>query len=170
MSNKQKNLDCLAILFFLSGLLAYVFTLKEYVREIPGNIILLLFMASPGMAVLKALRAYPYRIAVSKMNADGVYFLMALLLAGYLKEGYTAYATALAKNPDVIADLGTAYAAMLQNPAFGVGGCFALSLLLVRITFFNKIQKYANQVFLSPEHRLRACPTCGQECVPTSRA
>lgn len=163
----QKNLDVLSVVFFISVAVAYVLVLKNYVSQVPGNVILLLFLVSPALAIIKDLRTYPYRIALSKMNATGVYYLISVLFAAYLRGGYTAYAKTLSEKPDVIADLGAAYAAMLSNPAFGVGGAFALSLMIVRLCIFNKLQAYANKAFTNPEHRLRACPTCGQECAPT---
>jgi hypothetical protein len=150
--------------FFISvAAVLYHHLLQIYLRGLDKPLVLELgFLSSLAIACAYHFKGAKWRYALVACLATAVVFDFGAWMAQFFRREYIEFLDQFKNDGTFVEFIGRDLHAALTARYVGYGGCFALGLLLARITIGRLINGPLNSFFISPENRAKSCPCCGQ--------
>ncbi|ELY4881611.1 hypothetical protein ACLI07_23585 (plasmid) [Providencia huaxiensis] len=120
----------------------------------------LAFSGSLMLALIMELRHGINRLVFVQATVTIIIFVTAVYLAEHLRFFYMVTVNALKAEPLAKEVIGEEYYSVITNAAVGYGGCFAISITLVRLCLWGILRKILLRV-LTEEGQSKICPCCG---------
>jgi hypothetical protein len=160
-----------ALLFSLVvAAFAYHLALRAYLAGLdrPG-FLEFSFLASLGIGCFYEFKhgsRWDYSLANCLVSC--IVFLTGVLLAPMLRSEYIAGLEFGFSTPQAIAWMGADLHAAVSTRLVGYGGCFALGVMLSRLTVgSSRLRGWVVLAFIPPQNRIPTCPCCGQKVAAT---
>ncbi len=148
---------CLLVLLWL-----YWSSLDSYLSSLSNPLPMkFVFATSLLVAVIYEVKGSLRREAAIAVLTTAVIFAVAPWLAAEYREWYLGIIEDLKAAEGAVDVIGAEYVRAVDNPAVGIGACFAMALATVRLPFQRVIKSILWNVFIVGK-REALCPHCGQ--------
>lgn len=143
----------------------YQYELRNYLHGLDRPLIIEIgFVASFAIACTYEIRGgISWRLMLIGCLSTGFVFLGGAWLAQWFRAEYVGLLKLIQDDMGFVEWIGKDMHAALSARMVGYGGCFALGLLVMRLTAGRtSVREFIKRVFLLPQHRPNVCPCCGK--------
>lgn len=153
----------LAIVWTLAGV-TYHRILHDYLSALDRPFVFeAAFLFSLLMAYFYELRSdAPWRMRLIGCCTTTLVFLAGAWLGTWFRAEYLQFLGEVKGNTNFINLVGDDLYAVFTARAVGYAGCFAVGLMVARLTIRSIVSKALNRLLLIQSNRPMACPCCGQ--------
>lgn len=158
---RQAIRDVLLAASLVVTMLIYWSSLDGYLSSLSNPFPMkFVFAISFLVAMIYEVKGCQRREAVIAALATAVIFAISPFLATEYREWYLGIIEDLMTAEGAVDAIGAEYIHAVNNPAVGIGACFALALATVRLPFKRVIRSTLRRVFIV-DKRETLCPHCG---------
>lgn len=164
-SLSQKTLDVMVFLLLSLFVFLYFHGLDFYLVGL-SNPLPMKFILGTTLFVgfLYDLHSGLSRKAGISVLATAIVFAAATILAGEYRGIYLSFLVDLKSAREATNIIGEEYVLAINNPAVGIGSCFALALASIRLPLRAIMHKLLSTLFIV-EGNLKDCPCCGRPVI-----
>jgi hypothetical protein len=148
-------ISALALYTFVTGLTGYLSVLNN---PMPMMFVLVFSMA---VSVAYDIKDGFNREAIITVVSTCVVFALATWLAPVYRDWYLEMINQLKQVKDADAVIGNEYIRAINNPAVGIGACYAMAIASIRLSFSRLIRFMLRSILLEKEN-VERCWCCGQ--------
>lgn len=155
--------DALLAVLLCAALVSYGHYLNVYLQEVGNPWILVYgFWLSLGFAIWREWQPRYARLSFARVCATAIMFCIGVLLAIYLRSAYVGLLKFELGQPEFVLFVGADVENAMKNRVVGFGGCYALALMLLRMTLHKLILRMCLAGFVPADCMPKACQHCGQ--------
>lgn len=154
--------DVVLLLSLLTALLIYWYGLGQFLYGLSNpRPMKLMLCSSLIISVLYELKNDSLRNDATSILATAIIFSTSPWLAYEYRDWYVDLIVQLKDVPEAIDALGQEYFHAVENPAVGIGSCFAMAHLTIRLPFNRVVRPSLDSFFIMNKGKC-VCPRCGQ--------
>lgn len=157
--------DACALLLLLIVVFFYHCSLRYYLRGLDRPLVLeVSFFVSLLIACAYEIKGgLPWRLVVVGCLMNGLVFWGGAWSAEWFRTEYVSFISMVKDDQEFVAWIGEDLHSAFTARVVGYGGCFALGLLVMRLTVGRAfVRKLLTSALILPVHRPSVCPCCGR--------
>lgn len=152
----------MAIMLILIGLMVYNYVINHYLIDLHQPLLIKIgFWLSLLIAMYHEIKV-SYQYSLVNIGAIVILFIISVTFANVLRFEYIGLTYEVSHTPEIMTLIGTDVLEMCRNRVIGYGGCFALGVLIIRITLYKLVTEAFVKWFVDQQYRPEVCSHCQQ--------